>query len=82
MKENMWFGVVSMHLKKEKSSPTNMTAFYNGMTGLVDNRRAVDVLYLDFCKSCDSVSHNILIDQLMKHKLYKGLNCQESSEGL
>ncbi|KAK4815977.1 hypothetical protein QYF61_010845 [Mycteria americana] len=70
-----------MHLKKEKSSLTNLTAFYNGMmTGLVDNRRAVDALYLDFSKAFDSVSHNILIDQLMKHKLDKRLNYQESSE--
>lgn len=48
----------------EESSLTNMTAFYNGMTGFVDNRRAVDVLYLDFKAFVteNSVSHNILID--------------------
>lgn len=55
-----------MHFKKkEESSLTNMTAFYNGMTGFVDNRRAVDVLYLDFSKAFvmgNSVSHNILIE--------------------
>lgn len=60
-----------------------MTAFYNGMTGFVDNRRAVDVLYLDFKAFVteNSVSHNSLIDNFWKHKLDKGLNCQKSSEG-
>jgi len=70
-----------MHIKKEILSLTNLTAFYIGMTGLVDNRGSEDVLRLDFSKAFGSVSYNILIGQLLKHKLDKALNCQESSEG-
>ncbi|PKU32315.1 rna-directed dna polymerase from mobile element jockey- hypothetical protein [Limosa lapponica baueri] len=68
---------------KEKSSFTNRIAFSNVMAGLVEEMRTVGVAYLDFSKSIDTVSHNILIDELMKCRLSKwtvkwienGLSC-------
>lgn len=34
---------------------------FNEMTGLTDNGRAVDVVYLDFSKTLDAAYRNILI---------------------
>ncbi|PKU48030.1 rna-directed dna polymerase from mobile element jockey-like [Limosa lapponica baueri] len=72
--EQLILGVISKHVEekkairrsqhkvtKGKSSLTNLMAFYNGMTGWIDEGTAVDVVYLDFSKAFNTVSHSILI---------------------
>lgn len=51
---------------KGKSGLSNQIAFYDGTTGWILERKAVAVLYLDFSEAFDTVSHNVLIDQLKK----------------
>jgi len=67
-----WSGVVGTDSQKGKSYFHNPKTFCDEMTALVDEEREMDIVYLDFSKTFDTVFHNILIG-----KLYKcGLNEQ------
>ncbi|GAB0180658.1 hypothetical protein GRJ2_000531100 [Grus japonensis] len=47
---------------KGKLCLTTLVAFYNRVTVLV-----IAVIYLDLCKSFDTVLHNILVSKLERH---------------
>jgi len=54
---------------KGRSCLTNLISSYDQVTRLVDEGKAVDVVYIDFNKAFDTVSHNILLEKLTAHGL-------------
>jgi len=86
MKDKKVIGSSQHGLMKEKSCLTILIVVCREMSDLLDEGRAMDVAYLEFSNVL-TVSHNILMDQLMKYSLNKWtvrwtencLNCQAQS---
>ena len=52
-----------------RSCLTNLISFYDKMTRLVDEGKAVIVISMDFSKAFDTVPYDILVEKLAAHGL-------------
>jgi len=60
---------------KGRSCLTNWTCFHDQVTGLVDEGKAVSVVYPDFSKAFDTVSNSILVEKLADRGLDRRILC-------
>ena len=54
---------------KGRTCLTNLISFYDRVTHLVDEGKAIDLVYLDFNKAFEVVSTSILLEKLAAHSL-------------
>ena len=52
---------------KERSCLTNLIEFFEEVTKMIDEGRAVDVVYMDFSKAFDKVPHGRLVQKVKLH---------------
>ena len=60
-----WLVVINM-ASQRSSDAWHLVAFYNRITVSAHTGRATDIIYLDLCKTFDSVLHDMLVDKMEK----------------
>lgn len=85
MQDNQMIRPSQSRLIIDRSFLMNLISFYDNVTRLVDEGKAVDLVYLDFSSASDIVLHSIFLEKLvvpgldwwMLHWIKNWLNIQD-----
>ncbi|KAK4818493.1 hypothetical protein QYF61_014223 [Mycteria americana] len=67
----LWEAAVLLSSHSTIFASSILFSFYDKVTRLVDEGKAVDFVYLDFSKAFDTISHGIFLEKLAAHGLNK-----------